>query len=265
MKTTHFWISLCLVLLCAFQTCAQSFLLKLPRDGTWATYENSGTVRGNGVHQYDWEGPLTIRCVGTEYEQMEALRWIEFEQKMIYTQGTQHVIIKVLVPEDEIGLGKDPLAHVRKCWYCCANRGRPLIPQEVDVKTNKQVRHVLSQYLAPPLQNKTDLTLMYVNLGEKKALGESKMLGDPNVLGDPKVLCEGIRGTLDLEFHDSMQVVSKRTYELYSNPTSPFGLVKSNYEFVDTTKLIKRTSTKTSTCKLLKTGTGARSKFPDCK
>ena len=253
MKTISVSISMCLVLLCALQTCAQSFLLKLPRDGTWATYENSGTFRGAGVHQYDREGQLTIRCVGTEYVQMEAFRWIEFEQKMTSNQRTEHVIIKVLVPEDEIGLGKDPLAHVRKCWYCCDYRGGPLIPQEVDVKTNEQVRHVLSQFLAPPLQNKTDLTLMYVNLGEQ------------NVMGDTKILCEGIRGTLDLEFNDTFQVASKRTYELYINPASPFGLVKSKYEYVDTRKIMNRTSTRTSTCKLLKTGAGARSVFPDCK
>ena len=228
---------------------SQSFIFDLPKDGAWAKYENSGSVKIDGNHQYNWEGPVTIRCVGTEYEQMEALRWIEIEQEFRDGKIYQRLVFKVLIPEDEIGMGKDPLSHVRKCWVCKESKAGPLNPTRLRMENNSSYKKLLSQYLAPPICVKSDLAAKEI------------------VLNDKSVICKGISGTL--EWRSSTRYISKRTYESYISPISPFGLVQSNYEFVDEQELgepfPKRTTTKTSTCKLIEFGTGAVSVIPNCK
>ena len=231
---------------------AQSILLELPKDGTWAKFENRGNANNKGNQQ--WQGPLIVRCVGIEYEQMEALRWIEFDRTAEYKGNFERLVIKVLIPEKEIGKGKDPLAHVRKCWFSrqiSQKREGHLAPQEIDLTTNAACKTIVAQYLLPAL-----------NIKEK--LPAKKLL-----VGDQTFECKGMVGSVVIDFKGTPKRTCDYTYKIYSHDRSPFGLVFSDYTsktiFDPGEPFAKQTTSYTASCKLIESGTGAVSVIPNCK
>jgi hypothetical protein len=89
----------------------------LPADGAWSAFQVAIDVEGRTV-----PATWTIRSVGRVMHQDKPCRCLEMELKC--DDGPQQIIVynlenttwRLIIPEDEFGEGKDPVAHVVKSW-----------------------------------------------------------------------------------------------------------------------------------------------------
>jgi hypothetical protein len=90
---------------------AQPMIQTLPEDGAWAEYHVLFRVDGQ-------ELVLTwfLRSVGREQQGGVDCRWIELEERNNTPDRPQQVF-KLLIPEDRVGPGRNPLEEPRRILY----------------------------------------------------------------------------------------------------------------------------------------------------
>lgn len=89
----------------------------LPADGVWSTFQIAIDVESRTVPAV-W----TIRSVGRVTHQDKPCRCLELE--LTCPDGPQQIIVyylenttwRLIIPEEDFGAGKDPLAHIVKAW-----------------------------------------------------------------------------------------------------------------------------------------------------
>ena len=93
---------------------AEGLLYQLPDDGQWVRFE---------MVQTSWKragkciGTLTVSSVGTEEIDGRKCRWVEIDYDTKGWVAPIKNVYKLLIPEEHLGKGKDPLKHVVKAWY----------------------------------------------------------------------------------------------------------------------------------------------------
>lgn len=225
------------------QSDAQSLIQKLPRDGTWATYTLKGTTPVSKEKTLEYSGELTIRCVGTEYEQMEPLRWIEIETNILLNNHPMIVTKKFLVPENQIGPDKNPSEHICKMWQEITDG---IVGNAESVEPNStQAKSSLSYYLPAPEFNK-----------------QKELPSQDIAVGLNSYNCKGHFASVS----EVLETGDKFEYEFtsFANDQSPFGTVAL-------TKVINKFEGKQSRLYnsnrlvLKEFGMGAQSRLPDKK
>lgn len=99
---------------------ADGLIHKLPKDGSWVEYELTGSgLTPTGEVRMTTTGTVTVKSVGQEKVDGKSCRWIEMEIAMEAktSRGLRSRRIddyKLLIPEDDLAAGKDPLAHVSR-------------------------------------------------------------------------------------------------------------------------------------------------------
>jgi len=104
-------------LMAADEVKAAPLIYSLPEDGAWATFQVA----------VDWDAKsvplsLTARSVGQFLHDNKPYRCIELE--MVVPDGPHQIIIypvenvtwRLMIPEDQFGDGKNPIASAVKCW-----------------------------------------------------------------------------------------------------------------------------------------------------
>ena len=231
---------------------AQSYMTKIPVDGSWAKYTERHELDRDTDKAESWELEVTIRCVGTSYDEMETLRWIEIEFVDRSDTGRyQRKVYKMLIPEEHLGPGKDPVGNIRKMWYCHENRPGVLNPGELKPSDNYSLQSELRHFLTPPLKDKKRLPKKQVSIGESE------------------LDCSGTSGSLKMKYNEKGDSVGFYTISTYSNDSSPFGLVYSVTDIVCVSFRHKRegdVSYKSRVTRtLVESGKNAESVLPDCK
>lgn len=101
---------------------ADGLIHQLPKDGSWVEYELTGSgLTPTGEVRMTTTGTVTLKSVGQEKVDGKSFRWIELEVAMEAktTRGLRSRRIddyKLLIPEDDLAAGKDPLAHVSRLF-----------------------------------------------------------------------------------------------------------------------------------------------------
>jgi hypothetical protein len=92
-------------------------VLVLPEDGTWAKYHFHQHNDRDGAITNEQTGVLIVKSVGREQAKGVDCRWIEFEfQSESDETGQANWIAKDLIPEEEIGFGKQTVDHFVRGW-----------------------------------------------------------------------------------------------------------------------------------------------------
>lgn len=98
---------------------ADGLIYKLPKDGSRIVYEmtmtNTDTSSGR-VRRAN--GTLSVGSVGSVKADGQACRWIEFEMKFLDPESgrMQEIVSKMLIPESQLGKGKNALKYVKRGW-----------------------------------------------------------------------------------------------------------------------------------------------------
>lgn len=87
---------------------ADGIIVTLPEDGAWVEYHT--TLKFDTTETI---GKVVLRSVGTESFAGKDCRWIEIEM----TAGDDpRQIVKMLIPEENLAAGFDPVDHAVKVW-----------------------------------------------------------------------------------------------------------------------------------------------------
>jgi hypothetical protein len=190
---------------------ADGLFYKLPKDGTWATYQVTGSGEEGGKRVMSLKGKVRMACVGQVTEGGQLCRWIEvvsevqFEGKEGGPPGRKDVkdVVKVLVPEKFLAKGETPLDHAIRAWQ---RRGEKGEPQNLR-KPKDFMGSPLPVFMSGPLKDPKPLP---------KAEVESKL---------GKVTCEGVAGSLDITGPGTLKM--RYSVENRLHPDAPFGVVSS--------------------------------------
>ena len=94
-----------------------SVINALPEDGSWVAYHLTQHADRNGQINDNIAGTLKIKSVGREEVDGVSCRWIEFEfAPENPAEVEKEWVVKDLIPESEIGFGKDTLHNILKGW-----------------------------------------------------------------------------------------------------------------------------------------------------
>jgi hypothetical protein len=237
MRTFVFATAVAFAALAASWAYADGLLYNLPKDGTWATYEITGTatieVKTYGIQKLKNVGTLKIASVGQVSEAGQPCRWIEIKMEMEIIQEESSaqarrldealrqfdekdksgggssvkkapkkdiLRFKVLSPEKYLVKGDKPLDHLIRAWFQ-ADTAKPSEwkdPKDID-------RSPLPIILSDPWKDSKQL---------EKAEVESKL---------GKQMCEGNTGSLEFTMRNSSVMKCKLENRLHSD--APFGVV----------------------------------------
>ncbi|MHC4406206.1 MAG: hypothetical protein ACYTG0_41760 [Planctomycetota bacterium] len=144
----------------ASQAGADGLIYRLPADGAWVRYQLSEEGYATitfppGANVPPWlkkaqelpvkvAGFLSLRSVGQRDLDGERCRWIEMEFRaelvgkrpnpatgeLQEKKGKRHIILKMLVPEEYLSAGADPMAHVRKLYFKDGEKEPELVEDE---------------------------------------------------------------------------------------------------------------------------------------
>lgn len=101
---------------------ADGLIQRLPKDGSWVRYDVKGSQASeSGEVAVKLTGTVILKSVGQEMIDSKPGRWIEveFEMDAATARGLRSRRIeayKLLLPEEDLVAGKDPLAHVSKLF-----------------------------------------------------------------------------------------------------------------------------------------------------
>ncbi len=117
---------------------ADGFFRRLPEVGEWARYEFVMEVDATAqeeldLHQGEFAGSLTLKCVGDEMiDEVEHL-WLEARIDLTDVEGADGwVTVKLLVPADQVVDGKINANIVRGWCVAAFEEPRPLILSDDD-------------------------------------------------------------------------------------------------------------------------------------
>ncbi len=193
---------------------ADGLLDQLPADGSWAEFDVAGKAYGaNGDSRVTVIGTLRLSSVGHESVNGEACRWIEVKSTSRFERGDRRneaaETIKLLIPEQYLKRGQEPLAHVYKAW-----RQHPTVDQgqikQLDLQ-GEGLREVqsLDEFFHGPAWEVTQLEPEEV---------ESKL---------GKTRCSGLR-CVDVQTGGGIETRLSAIIRL--DKRAPFGVVTYEYE-----------------------------------
>jgi len=244
MRLSYFFVPLVTLALGAGAARADGLLYKLPKDGTWATYQMD--VKGKGEREDQGtmtvKGTLRLASVGQTVEDGQECRWIEVTWDIeVQEDGDKAIkekeVYKVLIPEKFLAKGEAPLEHAVRAWEK-REKGEPR-----KMKDQKSADEgPLPILLAGPLK-------------DAKALPKTEV---ESKLG--KLQCEGVTGTL--EFKLAHGEVIKCALENRLHPDAPFGVVSARWMIESPRRMEGKMDW---TMKLIDFGDKAVSDMPDAK
>ncbi len=214
---------------------AEGLLYRLPKDGAWAEYKIESKETNPDGSEVTLTGTLKLSSVGTAQVDGKACRWIELETNAKRNKEEFTTIDKLLIPEEQLTVGKDPLKHILKAW--CQHSQIPGGPRLIDSQ-GQEMKHV-KPLVHGPYKNAQKL--------------ESKLL-DNKKLG--KLECEGVSAT---EKMGGLNI----SYDIRLNEKSPFGVVTLRYKLE--TMQGGQTSGMETNLTLSDFGTDAKSALPKSK
>ena len=184
------------------ETCAESLITRFPKDGTWAEYEIKTQVSMPDGKLQNAKGLMTIRMVGTEYDGMTTLRWVEIEKKLNVNKMKMLTVYKFLLPEDEISKKRSSLMQIRKIHV---GNGMNTYQTINSGGADSQLLESVGHFFPVPMTN-------------KKSLDDKLVL----LKSGQKIKCQGTSGRW--KFHRAgIKFVSR--YQIYIGEDSPFGSV----------------------------------------
>jgi len=187
---------------------AEGLLYKLPADGAKVVYDMKLTAK-RGDMTMTIDGTLSLASVGKAKVDGADCRWIEVSMKMMF-QGMERVTTaKLLVPEGQLGKGKDPLAHVKKAWLKQGER-----PAKELKEPKQREGGPLPAFFPAKLTNVKKLKPETIKTG----IGELK--------------CEGVTATTTYKQGDDRS--TKVDYRIRRNDKAPFGVAACTMKVQET-------------------------------
>jgi hypothetical protein len=203
---------------------ADGLVFQLPPDGAWARYN----VQTDGEFQLP-EGPdqklaivgtLTISSVGELTRNEQKCRWIELKSESKAEGIYPKMVLKMLIPEDRLRRGEDPLAHAVQTFFNpkpIDKAKAPSVESFIDEGFNR-VQYEIDRFrdvFPKPLDNPK-------NLQRETAESSAGKFED----------CEVLTGTSDCDgpLLNHGRGVFKANYRLVLHPKAPFGVVSMQIE-----------------------------------
>ncbi|MCH8829360.1 MAG: hypothetical protein IID45_07255 [Planctomycetes bacterium] len=214
---------------------ANGLLYKLPADGSQIVYDMKMVKKGRNMTN---TGTLSISSVDKATVDGKKCRWIEFSMKMSFMGRDRTTTAKVLIPEAELGKGKNPLKNFKRGWIKHSG-------QEVkEIKDfNSRQAGPLPAFLPGPLSGRKELKSAEIDSG----IGKLK--------------CKGETGSVN---YKQGSIETKVEYETRLNEKSPFGVVSSKLTIQETGNGKLRDTYEIS-FKLKSVAKNAKSALPDQK
>jgi hypothetical protein len=242
---TKLWYSVAVIALIPAIASAEGLLFQLPEDGHWVRFQ----VEGKTIHPDRIEttqtGTITMSSVGKAEINGQKCRWIEIVMAAKFDDSPSGIgnysftdIDKLLIPEEHLAKGKEPLKHVVKSWHKHSLDGGAA-QQVEDVKQRLQQ---LQTYLHGPF----------------KATKELEAVRIDSTLG--KLDCKGIAASETIE--EGGATVAAVTYSIRLHEKAPFGVVGWEIE-VKVLLNGKTVGTSVQKLKVAAVGTDAKSTIPD--
>ncbi|GAB4143523.1 MAG: hypothetical protein Tsb009_14690 [Planctomycetaceae bacterium] len=171
MWTLRGLFAITLVIFCPAITWANGLLYRLPDDGTGVVYEM--TVKSK-KREMLVSGTLTMSSVGVKTIEGKRHRWIEFVMKLSHMKQDRTIVTKLLVPEDQLGKGKNPLTQCKKGWV-------RFLPKKAEAlqKISGPEAGPIPAFLAGPLLDIKKLPMKEIEtgIGKISCTGESGRIG----------------------------------------------------------------------------------------
>ncbi len=210
MQVRYLMTSVVILLSLASWGAADGMVYQLPEDGAWAKFSLEGVFLDPDEQKIATDanitGTLTISSVGTVQLEGIPCRWIEITIDAQRDGKVFKEVDKLLIPEAELGAGKQPLEHVRDAWYLHSSidGGKPRRIEDVrkmDVVYIQRIRPILH----PPFagEKKLDKAVVDCKLG--------------------KVACECTTAE-ETEKHEGSDIQYHSSYTIYRHDQAPFGV-----------------------------------------
>ena len=200
---------------------ADGLVFQLPPDGAWARYSvHTEGEFGDGKGPWQkvaTEGTLTISSVGAVTRNEQRCRWIELKSESTAKGPYPKLVLKVLVPEERLGRGQDPLSHAVLTFF----NPKPVDAKQMESFIDEGFNRV--QYEIDRFRDVFPKTLDNLkNLQRETA--ES--------LADKFEGCEVLTGTSDYDgpLLNKGRGVFKANYRIILHPKAPFGVVSMQIE-----------------------------------
>ncbi len=219
----------------AIPATAAGLLDKLPADGSKVVYDMTLSSK-RGDREMKISGTLAVSSVGRSKVDDKNCRWIEIVMTMSFRGMERTTIAKILVPEDELGAGKNPIANIKKGWLKRGDGEATAIKPD-----DKKSLGPLPVFFPGPLS-------------DVKKLGSAKIKTGLGTLD-----CQGISGTRNIKQGTTELHVQ---YETRMTDKSPYGIASGNFKVKETRNGMERPST-TMEFTLKEIGKNAKSTLPD--
>lgn len=220
---------------------ADGLIYQLPDDGHWVQFEMDGKGTEPGGTAVTMTGTLTMKSVGTVKIDGQEHRWIEIVIEAKRDQGEFAAVEKLLIPEENLAEGKDPLKHVFKAWTQHSQSGNtPREVQDLDGVNSRYLQRLRPMLHAP-----------FEEADELEAVRIESHLGE--------LSCKGIRTSEKIE--QEIGVNYHWQYLIRLHEKAPFGVV--TWESETSVELNgELAGTMTTKMKLVDSGTDAKSAIP---
>jgi hypothetical protein len=243
MMTKLFYPVAMIVLLPAAAS-AEGLLYRLPEDGHWVRFQIDGAAVEADGKQITLVGTVTMSSVGTVEIEGQQHRWIEIvvEAKRAGEPFTD--IDKLLIPEQQLAKGKEPLKHVVKAWH--KHSMIDGAERQIEDLSGPGARYL--KKLNPMLHGPFDAAKELAAVSIDGKLGELD--------------CKGITASEKIEQDGGFTIDS--TYSLRLHDKAPFGVVawEADMKVVQDGQAL---GTMNSKLKLVDFGNDAKSVIPDAK
>ena len=184
---------------------------QLPKDGIRARFDMVATGERNGRQMPSMKAEISLSSVGREKVDGVPCRWIEFSvgPNSSAPNGSKPAISKLLIPEERLINGADPLEHIKKGW----GRGG-----------GQEKAHAVGPRWGP--QDGPGYALFPGKMRAVEALPKKSIKTSLGVLE-----CDGLSGEIEFEERDRDV---KITFEIYRNEKAPFGVVAYRMRTIET-------------------------------
>lgn len=196
-------------------------IFQLPPDGTFCKYavtmEGEGGAEGEKAKELPRfkmanEGTMTISSVGEVTRSQQKCRWIELKSDIPKGQGYKKLVLKMLIPEDQLTRGKDPLSHCVLTYFDPKPIDEKKLESYIDEGFNR-VQYEIDRFrvsFPQPLENSKSLLRETVETPAGKFEG-----------------CEVVTGTYDYDgpILGGARSTFKGTYRIIIHPDVPYGVV----------------------------------------
>lgn len=235
--------SLPIIALLSSVASAEGLLYQLPDDGHWVRFE---MIVSKWKTPAKSVGKLTLSSVGTEQIDGRKCRWIEIDFDTNWRAQPNKYVCKLLIPEEHLGTGKDPLKHLLKACVK-KNDAAPLEGEDLHDLLGPVQHNFVGYLLHGPFKTEEKL----------EATDIDSHFG--------KLNCHGIRaidGTLTPD-----GLLNGSVYVIRLHDKSPFGVVTMEHE---SKKILNLRDGPTETWekivfKVADAGVDAKSKIPPAK